>query len=221
MNPRSGIKIAPSLLSANFARLEEAVRWCEAGDADVLHIDVMDGRFVPNITIGPVVVSSLRAVTKLPLDCHLMIEEPDRYIDDFAKAGADWVSVHIEACRHLHRTLQLIKACGMRAGIAVNPGTSLTMLNGVLHEADYVLLMSVNPGFGGQAFIPSLFERAKMLRRELDERGNERAFIEADGGLKVENARDVYQAGVDVLVSGSGVFAATDVPQRIREFKNA
>jgi ribulose-phosphate 3-epimerase len=213
------LKIAPSLLSANFARLEEAVHWCEAGGADVLHVDVMDGHFVPNITIGPVVVQSLRAITKLTLDCHLMIEDADRFVSDFAKAGADWVSVHVEACPHVHRTLQLIKSCGMRAGIAINPGTSLSALNGALPEADYILLMSVNPGFGGQAFIPSLYQRAQMLREELDRRGRQGTFIEADGGLKLDNIKQAFDAGVDVMVSGSGVFGATDVAARIRALK--
>ena len=214
------IRIAPSLLSANFARLEDSVRLCEAGGADVLHVDVMDGHFVPNITIGPIVVKALRATTKLPLDCHLMIENADDFIPEFAKAGADWISVHVEACPHLHRTLQLIKSFGKKAGVALNPGTSLSALEGIIDECDYILLMSVNPGFGGQAFIPTLFERARELRRMLDARGLHKVFIQADGGLKLENIGEVYDAGVDVFVSGSGVFGAADVAEMIRRMKN-
>ena len=217
--PRTGIQIAPSLLSANFARLEEAVRMCEAGGADVLHVDVMDGHFVPNITIGPIVVQWLRTVTKLPLDCHLMIENADRYIPEFAAAGADWISVHVEACPHLHRTVQLIKSLGKTAGVVVNPATSLTTLEAIIDDVDFVLLMSVNPGFGGQAFIPSLYERATRLRLMLDQRGRTGVFIEADGGLKLDNIAAAYDAGVDVMVSGSGVFGAADVRATIKHMK--
>lgn len=216
---RSPLQIAPSLLSANFARLENAVHLCETGGADVLHVDVMDGHFVPNITIGPLVVDALRKITTLPLDCHLMIENADRFIPEFAKAGADWISVHVEACPHLHRTIQLIKSFGKKAGVVINPGTALSELNGILPDVDFVLLMSVNPGFGGQAFIPSLFDRTKKLREELDARGLQRVFIEADGGIKLDNIGAIYDAGVDVMVSGSGVFGAKDVPAMIRQLK--
>ena len=215
------IMIAPSLLSANFARLEDAVRLCEAGGADVLHIDVMDGHFVPNITIGPVVVQSLRKITSLPLDCHLMIEHPDNFIPAFAEAGADWISVHQEACTHLHRTVQLIKSLGKKAGVVVNPATSLTTLEEIIEDVDYILLMSVNPGFGGQAFIPSLFERAQRLRKMLDAKKRSNVLIEADGGIKLSNIKEIFNAGVDVMVSGSGVFGEKDPVKAMQEMKGS
>ncbi|HET7152435.1 MAG TPA: ribulose-phosphate 3-epimerase [Candidatus Kapabacteria bacterium] len=213
------IMVAPSLLSADFARLENDVRACEQGGADVLHVDVMDGHFVPNITIGPVVVKSLRKITKLPLDCHLMIENADNYIKDFAEAGADWISVHQEACIHLNRTVNLIKSFGKKAGVVLNPATSLTTLEEIIADVDYILLMSVNPGFGGQSFIPSLFERARQLRQMLDARGRHDVLIEADGGIKLSNIGEIFDAGVDVMVSGSGVFGEKDVPGIIKKMK--
>jgi ribulose-phosphate 3-epimerase len=213
------IMVAPSLLSANFARLEDDVRACEAGGADVLHVDVMDGHFVPNITIGPVVVKSLRKITSLPLDCHLMIENADRYIKDFAEAGADWISVHQEACVHLNRTVHLIKSFGKKAGVVLNPATSLATLENILSDVDYILLMSVNPGFGGQSFIPSLFERARHLHTMLVAHGRPDVLIEADGGIKLSNIGEIFDAGVDVMVSGSGVFGEKDVPGTIKKMK--
>lgn len=201
--------IAPSLLSANFVRLEEDIRMLESGGADWLHLDVMDGHFVPNITIGPLVVAAIRKITKLTLDCHLMITEPDRYIPDFARAGADIISVHVEACPHLHRTIQLIKSVGKKAGVVLNPATPLSAIKEILPDVDLVLLMSVNPGFGGQEFIPTLYRRASTLRQWIDTQ-HLPTIIEADGGVKLDNIADVYAAGVDAIVSGSGIFAAAD-----------
>ncbi|MCU0425048.1 MAG: ribulose-phosphate 3-epimerase [Candidatus Kapabacteria bacterium] len=200
------IQIAPSLLSANFARLEDDVKRCEAGGAEILHVDVMDGHFVPNITIGPLVVEALRPVTKLVLDCHLMIAEPDRYITAFANAGADWISVHVEATKHLHRTLSLIREHGKRVGAVLNPVTPLSSVFDAAEYCDFILLMSVNPGFGGQKFITSFLRRAAELRAFLDTNGLERVEIEVDGGVVADNAEAIVRAGANLLVSGSGVF---------------
>ncbi len=212
--------IAPSLLSANFVRLEEDIHSLEAAGADWLHLDVMDGHFVPNLTFGPPVISAVRGVTSLPLDCHLMITEPDRYIADFAKAGADIITVHVEACVHLHRTIQLIKSFGKKAGVSLNPATSLSTIREILPDVDLVLLMSVNPGFGGQAFIPSLYRRATTLRQWVDSQGLS-TIIEADGGIKLENIKSVYEAGVEAIVSGSGIFASKDRATTIAAMKAA
>jgi len=203
---RHTIQIAPSLLSANFARLGEDVQRCQAAGADVLHVDVMDGHFVPNITIGPLIVEAIRPLTTLPLDCHLMIEQPDRYIPAFAAAGADWISVHIETCPHLHRTLMLIREHGKRAGIVLNPVTAVSSVFDAAADADFILLMSVNPGFGGQAFIASFLRRAEQLRHFLDTNGLQRVEIQVDGGVVESNAEDIARAGANILVSGSGVF---------------
>ena len=217
---RPSVKIAPSLLSANFADLAESVRIAEKGGADWLHIDVMDGHFVPNITVGPIIVEALRSLTKLTFDVHLMIEDPDSYIPQFVNAGADLITVHQEACRHLNRTVAHIKSLGIKAGVALNPATPLQMIEEILSEADMILLMSVNPGFGGQSFIPSLYRRAKTLRSRIDREGYD-CLIEADGGIKLENASEVYAAGVDVLVSGSGIYGEPDPAKSIREMRRA
>ena len=207
--------IAPSILSADFARLGEQVAAAEQGGADWLHVDVMDGHFVPNITIGPLVVAALKPVTRLPLDVHLMIEAPDRYLTEFAQAGADYLTVHAEACPHLHRSLQAIKALGVKAGAVLNPATPVSALEHVLEECDLVLLMSVNPGFGGQKFIPQVMDKIARLREMIDRRGLA-TLIEVDGGVSAANAREVAAAGADVLVAGSAVFGNADIPAAVR-----
>ncbi|WP_312115172.1 ribulose-phosphate 3-epimerase [Brevibacillus reuszeri] len=209
------VKIAPSILSADFARLGDEIRDVEKGGADWIHVDVMDGHFVPNITIGPLIVDAIRPVTKLPLDVHLMIEEPDQYIPQFAKSGADWITVHQEACRHLHRTLYLIKEQGVKAGVVLNPATPLVTIENVLSDLDMVLLMTVNPGFGGQKFIHNVVPKIKELRRMLDERGHSHVEIEIDGGVNAETARLCTEAGATVLVAGSAVFNQADRAQAI------
>lgn len=203
------VKIAPSILSADFSRLGEEIKAVEAAGADYIHIDVMDGHFVPNITIGPLIVSAARKVTSLPLDVHLMIENPDRYIPDFAEAGADIIVVHQEATAHLHRTVQLIKSCGKRAGVAINPATPVSTLDVILDDLDLVLVMTVNPGFGGQSFIRSGLEKITALRGEIDRRGRP-IELEVDGGVKVDNIAAIAAAGADVFVAGSAVFSADD-----------
>ena len=203
------IELAPSILSADFARLGEQVRAAGEGGASVIHVDIMDGHFVPNLTVGPPVVKSLRKVTKLPLDCHLMIENPDEFIPAFADAGVDWISVHQEACRHLDRTLHLIKNHGCLAGVVINPATPVDTLAEVLDIIDYVLVMSVNPGFGGQKFIPSTLHKMRRLaeirgQRDLHYR------IEVDGGVALDTVSDVVRAGAEILVAGNAVFGKGD-----------
>ncbi len=210
--------IAPSLLSANFADLQSSVRQIEEGGADWLHIDVMDGHFVPNITVGPIIIEALRPLTKLTFDVHLMIEDPDEYIPQFVNAGADRITVHQEACVHLNRTVAHIKSLGVKAGVALNPATPIAMLEEILPNVDLLLLMSVNPGFGGQSFIPSLYRRAEILRNWIDTEGYE-CLIEADGGIKLDNIAQVYKSGVDVIVSGSGVFGTHTPSATIRDMK--
>lgn len=200
------VKIAASILSADFARLGEQVRDAEAAGADYIHIDVMDGHFVPNITVGPLVVESLRPVTTLPLDVHLMITQPERYIPNFARAGADILTVHVEACLHLHRTIHQIKELGIKAGVTLNPATPLVSLEEVLPDVDMVLVMSVNPGYGGQSYIPGSSAKITRLRRMLDERGLVDRDIEVDGGVKAHNAAEIVAAGANVLVLGSAIF---------------
>ena len=211
-------KIAPSILSADFSRLGDEIRALEAAGADYIHIDVMDGHFVPNITIGPLIVEAARKVTALPLDVHLMIENPDRSIPDFAAAGADIIVVHAEAVNHLHRTVQLIKSLGKRAGVSLNPATPLNVLDYVLDELDQVLLMTVNPGFGGQSFIDACLPKIHSLRAMLDRRGSE-AELEVDGGVKISNIARIAHAGADVFVAGSAVFGSSDYGATIAEMK--
>lgn len=199
------IKIAPSILASDFARLGEQVQAAEAGGADWIHVDVMDGHFVPNISIGVPIVKALRPVTNLPLDVHLMIEQPERYLESFARAGANGLTVHVETCPHLHRTLQQIKELGCRAGVTLNPGTPLSTLAEVLPEADLVLIMSVNPGFGGQVYIPASTSKIARLRTMLDAIGS-KAELQVDGGINTETAAQVVAAGATVLVAGSAVF---------------
>ncbi|MBI4792047.1 MAG: ribulose-phosphate 3-epimerase [Deltaproteobacteria bacterium] len=194
--------IAPSILSADFARLGAEISDVIQAGADVIHVDVMDGRFVPNITIGPLVVAAVRKICTHPLDVHLMIVEPDRYIDDFAAAGADWITVHVEACPHLHRTIQHIKKLGKKAGVVLNPATSLSTLDYILEEVDLVMLMSVNPGFGGQSFIPSTLEKIRTLKARIDALGLPTG-IEIDGGVSPETISAIAAAGVNIFVAGS------------------
>ncbi len=212
------LMIAPSILSADFSRLGDEVRAVEAAGADVIHVDVMDGHFVPNITIGPLVVKAVRAVTDLPVDVHLMITSPDRYIDDFIDAGADWVTVHVEACTHLHRTLASIRARGKKAGAVLNPATSLSTLDYVLGEVDLVMLMSVNPGFGGQSFIGSAVEKTRQLRQMLD-RVNPGAGIEVDGGIGPATIGPMAAAGANIFVAGSAIYGQPDYQAVISALK--
>ncbi len=212
------IMIAPSILSADFSRLGEEVRAVEAAGADVIHIDVMDGHFVPNITIGPLIVKALRPITSLPLDVHLMISDADRYLQDFIDAGADWITVHVEACTHLHRTLSYIRSKGKKAGAVLNPATSLTTLEYVLDEVDLVMLMSVNPGFGGQSFIESSLDKIRRLRAMLDA-VNPKAGIEVDGGISPQTIGRVAAAGANIFVAGSAVYGSKDYQAVIREMK--
>jgi ribulose-phosphate 3-epimerase len=209
------IRIAPSILSADFGRLAEEVRAAEAAGADWIHVDVMDGRFVPNITIGPLVVEAVRKVTKLPIDAHLMIVEPERYVEAFAKAGADVVSVHAEVSPHLHRTLQAIRGAGARPAVALNPSTPLSAVEWVLGDCELVLIMSVNPGFGGQRYIPACTEKVRQLRAMADARG-QALEIEVDGGIKAETVGEVAAAGANVFVAGTAVFGAKDYAAAIR-----
>lgn len=203
------IKIAPSILSADFLRLGEEIKAVENSGAHMIHIDIMDGHFVPNITIGYSVVEAIKKITRLPLDVHLMIEDPDKFLDDFIKAGADFLTVHFEASLHLHRTVNSIKERGVRAGVSVNPTTPVWNLENILHDTDMVLLMSVNPGFGGQEFIPHTIEKIKMMKKMITEK-KVSTLIEVDGGVKVENAKQVADAGADILVMGSAFFRSGD-----------
>jgi len=208
MASRRRVRIAPSILSADFSRLGEQVAEAERAGADIIHIDVMDGRFVPNITVGPLVVRALRPVTRLPLHVHLMIVEPERHIDAFARAGADLITVHVETSPHLDRALAQIREAGARPAVTLNPTTPLVMIEEVLDQVDLILLMTVNPGFGGQEMIPSSPDRVRRLRRMLDERGLEGCSIEVDGGINEATIPEIVSAGADVLVMGSAIFGA-------------
>jgi ribulose-phosphate 3-epimerase len=222
-NPsKKSVVVSPSILSADFSRLGEDVKAVDAAGADWIHVDVMDGRFVPNITIGPLIVKALRPVTKKPLDVHLMIVEPEKYVEDFAKAGADIISVHAEhnASPHLHRTLGQIRELGKQAGVVLNPSTPLSLIEHVLDLCDLVLIMSVNPGFGGQSFIPTVVPKIQQLRRMCDERGLD-PWIEVDGGLKPNNTWQVLEAGANAIVAGSAVFNAPDYAEAIEGVRNS
>ena len=214
------VQIAPSILSADFARLGDAVAAAERGGADLIHVDVMDGHFVPNITIGVPVVKSLKRIATVPLDVHLMIEEPDRYIEAFADAGAAMISVHVEVLRHLHRTVHALKALGVKAGVVLNPATPVDVLVDIAADVDYVLLMSVNPGFGGQTFIPRSESKLRELRALLDAAGNP-APIEIDGGIDQHNVARVVSAGARILVAGSAIFNTPDPERATRDLKAA
>lgn len=209
------IKVAPSILSADFAKLGDEVKDVELGGADYIHVDVMDGHFVPNITIGPLIVEAIRPVTTLPLDVHLMIENPDAYIPQFAKAGADIITVHVEACRHLHRTIQLIKEHGVKPGVVLNPSTPVEMIKHIIEDIDMVLLMTVNPGFGGQAFIPNVLPKIREVR-QLAEQLNPTLEIEVDGGINAKTAVLVKEAGANVLVAGSFIYNNSNREEAIK-----
>ncbi|MET0516988.1 MAG: ribulose-phosphate 3-epimerase [Nitrospiraceae bacterium] len=208
------VQIAPSILSADFARLADEIRRVEEGGADLLHVDVMDGHFVPNLTIGPPIVESIRKVTKLPLDVHLMITNPDAFLADFAEAGADYLTVHVETCPHLHRTVHAIKERGVKAGVTLNPATPLVSVEEIVRDVDLLLIMSVNPGFGGQQFIISVLQKIVQARQLIDQ-AKSHALLEVDGGIKPDNAAQVIAAGADILVAGSAVFCETDYARTI------
>jgi ribulose-phosphate 3-epimerase len=212
------MKIAPSILSADFTALGEAIARVETAGADLLHVDVMDGHFVPNLSIGPPVIESIRKRTRLPLDVHLMIEEPERWVETYVKAGADYVTVHAEACAHLERALALIREAGARAGVALNPSTPPEVLQYVLDDLDLVLVMSVNPGFGGQSFIPTAYEKIRRLRAML---GDRPVLVSVDGGVKADNAGLLAQAGATVLVAGSAIFGAADPGAALAALRSA
>lgn len=213
-------KIAPSILSADFAALGKEIKEVEKGGADYLHVDVMDGHFVPNLTIGPLIVEAIKPVTDLPLDVHLMIENPDQYIKDFAEAGASIITVHQETCVHLHRTIQLIKNAGVKAGVVVNPATPVELIKDILPDIDLVLIMSVNPGFGGQSFIPHAIDKIEKVAawRQADNLSFE---IEVDGGVNIETAKACTDAGADVLVAGSAIFNQSDRQKAMEDILNA
>jgi ribulose-phosphate 3-epimerase len=213
--------IAPSILSADFSKLGAEIKAVQQAGADWIHVDVMDGHFVPNITMGPLVVKAVKGCTTLPIDVHLMIEKPECFIEDFAQAGADWISVHAEACNHLNRTLQQIKECGCHPGVVLNPATALTDIDWVLDEIDYVLLMSVNPGFGGQKFIANSLERIRQLKKRLADRGHRQILIQVDGGVNSRTVDAVTNAGADVLVAGSAIFGSSDYKETIDRLKSA
>jgi ribulose-phosphate 3-epimerase len=210
--------IAPSILSADFSRLGDEIQSVEKAGADWIHVDVMDGHFVPNITIGPLIVEAARRITSLPLDVHLMIEQPDKYIEDFAKAGATLISVQVEACIHLNRTIQMIKALELQAGAVLNPATPLSALEWVLEDVDFVMIMSVNPGFGGQKFIPNSIDKIRDLRKMIQDRGLS-TLIEIDGGVNEKTIKDISDAGADVFVAGSAIFKSSDYQRTIATFR--
>jgi ribulose-phosphate 3-epimerase len=214
------VRVAPSILAADFARLGAEVAAVERGGADYVHVDVMDGHFVPNLTVGPPVVRSLKRVTRLPIDVHLMVEEPDRFVESFVEAGAAMVSVHVEVSPHLDRTLSLIRGLGARAGVVLNPSTPVGAIEEVSGQVDYVLVMSVNPGFGGQAFLPSSASKVRRVRALLDAAGN-RAPVEIDGGIDLDTVDQVVRAGAEILVAGSAIFHAPDPAEATRALREA
>ncbi|HLR34232.1 MAG TPA: ribulose-phosphate 3-epimerase [Tissierellales bacterium] len=211
-------KISPSILSSNFSKLDSEIKKIEKGGADLVHLDVMDGIFVPNITFGAPIVKEIRKTTSLPFDVHLMVDRPERFIEDFVKAGANIITVHEEASIHLHRTIQEIKGFGVKAGVAINPSTPLNAIEYILDDVDMILIMTVNPGFGGQAFIPSMEKKIKELRKIINDRELD-VEIEVDGGIKLENAKEIIDFGVDILVVGSAIFNEEDIIENTKAFK--
>lgn len=213
------VKISPSILSADLANLKEEVLKLEKGGADYIHLDVMDGIFVPNITFGAPLIKKLRPITQIPFDVHLMIDRPERYIKNFVEAGADLITIHAESTLHLHRTIEEVKSYGVRVGVALNPATPLGNIEYVLDYIDLVLIMTVNPGFGGQKFITSMKDKIKRMRKIIDER-NLNILIQADGGIKLDNAKEIIDCGLDIIVVGSDIFKSNDVVERTKMFKN-
>jgi ribulose-phosphate 3-epimerase len=213
-------KIAPSILSADFAHLADEIKAVEEAGADIIHVDVMDGHFVPNFTIGPPIVAAIKKVASRPLDVHLMMTNPDEFIPEFIEAGSDYLTVHVETCPHLHRTIQSIKEKGIKAGVTLNPATPISSVEPILSEVDLLLIMSVNPGFGGQKFIPSVMEKIKAARKMIDARGL-KVELEVDGGLKVDNVRAISSAGADIFVAGSAIFGSKDYKQTITQMRQA
>ncbi len=212
-------KIAPSLLSADFSNIEKDIKMVEEGGADLLHLDVMDGHFVPNITFGPFIVKAIKKVATIPLDVHLMIKNPGDYVESFCDAGADYLTVHVEATPHLHRVLQQIKAKGVKVGVSLNPHTPLSSIEEVLDDLDMILIMAVNPGFGGQSFIPNTIEKLKRLQQMLEKHQATHIEVNVDGGIKLENIREVSDAGCDIFVSGSSIFKADNPKEMIQQMK--
>ncbi|MEK7703090.1 MAG: ribulose-phosphate 3-epimerase [Nitrospirota bacterium] len=212
------IKVAPSILSADFAQLGEEIKAVSDAGADFIHIDVMDGRFVPNLTVGPLIVEAVRSVTTLPLDVHLMIVEPDLLIPDFIRAGANFITVHVEACPHLHRTIQNIKQLGAKAGVSLNPSTPISAIEEILEETDLILIMSVNPGFGGQSFIPKVLRKIEAMRKRITDCGLQ-THLSVDGGIKPSNVKQVIEAGADVIVAGSAIFGSGDYKKAIANLR--
>lgn len=213
------MKLSPSILSSNFANLQGEIEKIEKGGADYVHLDVMDGIYVPNITFGAPIIKKIRPVTSLPFDVHLMISQPERFIEDFVKAGADIITVHAEATTHLHRTIQYIKSFGVKAGVSLNPATPLSVLDYVIEDLDLILIMSVNPGFGGQSFIPQVKEKIRSTRKLIDDKKLD-ILLEVDGGVKLDNAKEIMNLGANMLVVGSDIFGHEDVVKRTREFKS-
>ncbi|HOP85068.1 MAG TPA: ribulose-phosphate 3-epimerase [Syntrophorhabdaceae bacterium] len=213
------IKIAPSILSCNFLRLEEDIKKAEDAGADLFHIDIMDGHFVPNITIGPMLVEQVRKITSKPLDVHLMIENPHKFVEEFIKAGADIITLHVETDRHIFRTIEIIKSKGIKAGVTLNPSTPLITLEHIIHEVDLVLIMTVNPGFGGQRYMDVMDEKIKKARNMIDKTKKD-IELEVDGGIKATNAKKVVQCGADILVMGTEIFHSTDYKKKIQEVRN-
>mgnify|MGYP001050850508 FL=1 len=212
------VQISPSILSADFGDLKGEISKLEEGNADYIHLDVMDGIYVPNITFGPPVIEKIRNITDIPFDVHLMIDRPERYIEDFVDAGADIITIHEEATIHLHRTIEEIKSHGLKVGVALNPATPLDNIEYILDDIDMVLIMTVNPGFGGQHFIPSMANKIRTMRRIIDDRGLD-ILIEADGGIKLDNAREIIDCGLDIIVVGSGIFESDDIAERTEMFR--